>query len=125
VRKHIVDLVRIALEPTAEADVGDGSEILLSRSWLRNWKLKQCRVSHLSDGVVSPTLAIMCRHGRLLPERPKKGCACMLAMCSARCSALGSATAYCSKISLGFLRSVCTSATIVVLSLLIMYACFL
>jgi hypothetical protein len=74
VRKHIVDLVRIALESPPGAASG-GDDMLLSRSWLRNWRIKQCRVSHLSDGTVSPTFAIMCRHGRLLPDRFKKECA--------------------------------------------------
>ena len=71
-RKGILDAVKVALKGDAADEAG---AMLISRSWLRSWHTKQCRLVFLTDGAVSPTHAIVCRHGRLLPETHMKGCA--------------------------------------------------
>lgn len=78
-RKRVYETVRAILEPHhsgADTESVTGGHSLVSRSWLQRWKLKQCRVSYLTDGCPSPTAAITCRHGCLLPELAKgKMCA--------------------------------------------------
>lgn len=73
VRKQVVDDVGRALDAATEPEIADeAGAMLISRSWLRQWKLKQCRLSHLTDAAVSPTQSITCLHERLLPENIKR-----------------------------------------------------
>lgn len=66
-RKELVDAVKMSLEKVVKDAWLGPDAMLISRSWLTKWKIKQCRLSHLSESV-SPTGSITCRHGRLLPE---------------------------------------------------------
>lgn len=71
-RKQVAEGVRRALDSSAEAEVcahTSPAAMLLSRSWLRQWKAKACKVASLKGGSVSPTQSIACHHGRLLPEK--------------------------------------------------------
>ena len=56
--------MKLALERDCDAE----GAMLLSRSWLQNWKVRQCKVPHLQNAAVSPTQAITCVHGLLLPK---------------------------------------------------------
>jgi hypothetical protein len=77
-RKAVAEAVKRSLDPAEEADVAaEAGAMLVSRSWLRQWKGKACAVGHLLDGRVSPTQSIACVHGGLLPEHPKR-CAARL-----------------------------------------------
>ena len=66
-RKELVEAVKLSLEKVVNEDWLGPDAMLISRSWLTKWKIKNCRLSHLSESV-SPTGSITCRHGRLLPE---------------------------------------------------------
>lgn len=66
-RKELVDSVKLSLEKVVDEGWLGPDAMLISRSWLTKWKIKQCRLSHLSESV-SPTGSITCRHGHLLPE---------------------------------------------------------
>lgn len=70
-RRGILDAVKGAIKGEA---AGEAGAMVISRSWLRSWQAKQCRLIFLTDGALSPTHAIVCRHGRLLPETHMKGC---------------------------------------------------
>ena len=65
--------MKATLEPACKAYIAEQiGAMLVSKSWLRQWKTKQCRVSHLMDAAVCPTQSITCVHERLLPEHRTK-----------------------------------------------------
>lgn len=72
-RKRMLEEVKRSLDPDQAPLVAtEPGAALVSRSWLQQWKRKECSVAHLRQGAVAPTQSITCHHAQLLPEQTKR-----------------------------------------------------